>query len=108
MSSHPAVVRRLVERWLTQEKAGELIDLTGRQVRRLCVAYEQDGPGGLVSRQRGRPSNHRLPEALRARAIDIVRERYADFGPKLAHEKLLEIHDKAALRHRKASGESPP
>ncbi len=59
------IVRRVVERRLTQEKAGELIGLTGRQVCRLCVAYERDGPMGLVSRQRGRPSNHRLPEDLR-------------------------------------------
>jgi hypothetical protein len=50
------VVRRVVERRLTQDKAGELMGLTGRQVRRLCVAYERDGPTGLVSRQRGRPS----------------------------------------------------
>ena len=97
------VVRRVVERRLTQDKAGQLIGLTGRQVRRLCVAYERDGPTGLVSRQRGRPSNHRLPEDLRARAIAIVRERYTDFGPKLANEKLLEIHEvrvsQETLRH---------
>jgi len=34
-----------------------------------------------------------LPDELGSQAIEIVRERYADFGPTLACEKLLELHD---------------
>jgi hypothetical protein len=30
---------------------------------------------------------------LRSQAIEIVRQRYIDFGPTLACEKLLELHD---------------
>ena len=86
------VIRRVVDGRLTPEKAGELIGLSGRQVRRLCAAYERAGPAGIVSRQRGRPSNHRLPDDLRDHAVALVRERYADFGPKLAHEKLVEMN----------------
>jgi hypothetical protein len=87
------VVRRVLERRLTRAKAGELMGLSERQVQRLCKAVEVHGPGGLASKKRGRPSNRRLPDEIRERAIAIVRERYADFGPKLAHEKLLELHD---------------
>ena len=86
------VIRRVLERRLTQKKAGEVLGLSARQVRRLCAAVAADGPAGLVSRQRGRPSNHRLPEALRDHAVALVRERYADFGPSLAAEKLAELH----------------
>ena len=85
------VIRRVLERRLSQVEAGTLLGLTTRQVRRLCGAFESEGPGGLVSRQRGRPSNHRLPAALQAQAIALVRERYADFGPTLAQEKLSEL-----------------
>jgi hypothetical protein len=46
----------------------------------------------LVSKRRGRPSNNRLPEAYRELALSLVRERYADFGPTLAAEKLAEVH----------------
>jgi len=87
------VVRRVLDRRLTKAKAGELLGLCARQVHRLCVRFAQHGPAGLVSLQRGRPSNHRLPGELRERAVAIVREHYADFGPTLAHEKLLELHD---------------
>src|SRR6266478_8867933 len=88
-----AIIRRVVEGPLTQAKAGELIGLSERQVRRLCTAFEECGPAGLVSGKRGLPSNRRLPEELRSSAIEIVRERYCDFGPTLACEKLLELHD---------------
>jgi transposase len=88
-----AVVRQVVEGQLTQAKAGEFIGLSERQVRRLCAAFEKRGPASLVSGKRGQPSNRRLPDELRSQAIEIVRDRYADFGPTLACEKLLELHD---------------
>src|SRR3954464_7145131 len=87
------VVRRVVEGRLTQAKAGEFVGLSERQVRRLCAAFEERGPAGLVSGKRGQPSNRRLPDELRLEVIEIVRQRYADFGPTLACEKLLELHD---------------
>src|ERR1700694_2772632 len=86
------VVRRILERSLTQRKAAELLGLCERQVRGLVIAFEERGPAGLASGKRGRPSNRQLPPELKAKAIWLVRERYADFGPKLAHEKLLELH----------------
>ncbi|MDP6981444.1 MAG: helix-turn-helix domain-containing protein [Myxococcota bacterium] len=78
---------------LTQREAATMLGLTTRQVRRLQRAYTQDGPRGLVSKRRGRPSNRRLSSELRREALEVVRTRYADFGPTLAHEKLTEIHE---------------
>ena len=52
-----------------------------------------EGAEGLASRRRGRPSNRRHPDAVREAALAAVRERYADFGPTLAAEKLAEVHD---------------
>jgi hypothetical protein len=54
--------------------------------------YEASGAAGLVSGRRGQPSNHELPIDVRVRAMALVRERYADFGPTLACEKLRECH----------------
>ena len=86
------VVRRVLERSLTQVKAAELMGLCVRQVRRLVCQCELRGPAGLVSGKRGRPSNRRLPAELKAEALALVRERHADFGPTLAQEKLVEQH----------------
>jgi len=92
------MVRRVIEKLQTQRRAGRLLHVSERQVRRWCVAYERHGPAGLVSGRRGKPSNRRLPEALRERALGLVRQRYADFGPTLAREKLVEQHALAVGR----------
>jgi hypothetical protein len=69
-----------------------LIDLQRRQVFRLLRDLRHDGPASLLSKRRGKPSNHRLPTEVRTLALSIVRERYADFGPTFAAEKLAELH----------------
>jgi hypothetical protein len=69
-----------------------LLSLKRRQVFRLLAGLKHGGAASLVSKRRGRPSNNRLPEAYRDLALSLVRERYADFGPTLAAEKLAEMH----------------
>ncbi len=86
------VLARIAEGHLTQVRAAELLGLSVRQVRRLCRVYADEGPFGLASKRRGRPSNRRLPDSLRDGVLELVRARYADFGPTFAHEKLVEQH----------------
>ena len=69
-----------------------LIGLQRRQVFRLLRGLKQDGTRSLLSKHRAKPSNHRIPAEVRTLALSIVRERYADFGPTLAAEKLAEHH----------------
>jgi hypothetical protein len=73
--------------------ASRLLGVCRRQVQRLLHGLAQNGPASLISRRRGRHSNHRLPDALRALALSLVCERYGDFGPTLAAEKLARLHD---------------
>src|SRR3954451_13532904 len=77
---------------LTVGEACAVMDLGRRQVFRLLAAFRAHGATGLVSRRRGRPSNKRLPAAVRDLILALVRERYADFGPTLACEKLAQLH----------------
>ncbi|VWB34966.1 integrase [Burkholderia lata] len=72
--------------------AAERLGLTVRQIERLVIRYRESGAAGLTSRKRGRPGNRRLDEELARRALTIIRDRYADFGPTLACEKLSECH----------------
>lgn len=69
-----------------------LLNLSRRQVFRLLQGIREDGAASLLSKRRGRPSNRRLPGAVRDLAMALVREHYADFGPTLAAEKLAERH----------------
>ena len=86
------VLRDLDQRRLTPAAAAQLLGLERRQVFRLLKAYRAEGAAGLISKRRGRPSNRRQPAELRATALAIIRERYWDFGPTLAAEKLSELH----------------
>jgi transposase len=76
----------------TAARAARLIGVSERHAFRLLKAYRTGGAEGLVSRRRGRPSNRRQPEPVREAALAAIRERYADFGPTLAAEKLAEVH----------------
>ena len=86
------VLRDLAEERIRVSEAATLMGLGRRQVLRLAKAFRQRGPTALASRRRGRPSNRSYPTALRSEVIGIIRERYADFGPTLAGEKLAELH----------------
>lgn len=86
-------IQAVVDGNLKPMLAAQRLNLTTRQVQRLVRRYCADGAGGLVSRKRGRPSNHQLPAELASTVLGIIRERYADFGPTLACEKLRECHD---------------
>jgi transposase len=86
------VFHQLQDKRLRQRQAATLLSLSVRQVIRLAKAFKREGAAALVSQRRGRPSNNRLAPALCARAGELLRERYYDFGPTLAHEKLWEEH----------------
>jgi len=77
---------------LTQKAAGLQMGLTDRWVRKLLGRLRAEGDRGVVHRSRGRPSNRKLPEAWRGRAVARVQAAYRDFGPTLAGEYLAQ-HD---------------
>jgi transposase len=85
------VMERLVEKRMGQRLAAEVIGVSVRQVKRLLRAYRREGAAGLVSQQRGKPSHHQLDGETERAVIDLLKGRYADFGPTLAHEKIEEL-----------------
>jgi hypothetical protein len=86
------VIQAVIDGILKPSRAAERLGLTDRQVRRLVNRVRAEGPSGIVSRRRSKPSNHRLSPDIAATALKLIRSRYSDFGPTLACEKLREIH----------------
>jgi hypothetical protein len=84
------VIRQALEKQLTQVKAATVLGLTPRQIRRLMTRVRQEGDAGLVHRGRGKPSNRRIAEVVKAKILRLYTTRYGDFGPTLAAEKLAE------------------
>ena len=85
-------MQRIKGKRLTQEEAASMLGICTRQVKRLYQAYREKGAKGLVSQRRGKPSHNRLEADILQQALDLIKEKYADFGPTLAHEKLTEVH----------------
>ena len=85
-------MQRVKDKRMSQVEAARQLRLSERQVQRLWRAYREDGAGGLVSKRRGRPSNHQLETGVKQEALDQIQRQYSDFGPTLAHEKLTEKH----------------
>jgi transposase len=86
------VIQAIVEMGLKPGHAAERLELTVRQVERLVTRYRESGAAGLASRKRGQASNHQLPAGKAGHVLALIRERYTDFGPTLACEKLHESH----------------
>lgn len=86
-------VMQLIEaKRLTQTQAIELLGVNLRHVKRLYSQYKKDGAHGLISKQRGRPSNRKIPNHIKELCMALIERHYHDFGPTLAQEKLLELH----------------
>ena len=77
---------------LTVDAVAALLGLGRRQIYRVRRAFSADGPAGLASRKRGRPSNRKRGEIFRATVLSLVRDHYIDFGPTPAAEKLMARH----------------
>jgi hypothetical protein len=86
------VIRDVLEGRLRQAQAGAQLQLSTRQVRRLCRRVERSGPHGIRHGLRGKPSNRQLAPGLLDRAVKLVAAHYRDFGPHFANEKLREKH----------------
>jgi len=87
-----AVVRKIVDKQITQTLAAKQLGLTVRQVKRLVKKYRFHGAEGLVSKQRGRASNNKYCDQKIESIKKLVTTHYYDFGPKFAAEKLEEKH----------------
>lgn len=87
-----SIIEQVSKKQMKHSKAGELLKVSMRQIRRMLRAYREDGAQGLVSKHRGHASNRRHDDEIKEVAMYVVKQHYADFGPTLAAEKLQERH----------------
>ncbi len=77
---------------LSKTAGAERLGLCREQVQRLYKKFYVDGPQALISKKRDQASNNRIPDPVREAVIKVIREKYHDFKPGFAHEKLTEEH----------------
>lgn len=86
------ILQKVLDRQLKQSIASQLLGIKERQIRYLLTNLKRYGPQGLISKRRGKTSNHCKPKKLKQTVIGLVSEHYEGYGPKLAKEKLEERH----------------
>ena len=79
------IIQAIVDGELRASLAAERLGMSTRQIRRLAQRYRVEGPIGLISRHRNRPSNNRLEAALENQVVQLLRDHYPDFGPTLPY-----------------------
>lgn len=96
------IIKKLIAKHLNGTEAANLLQLSVRQVKRQKAAVIKFGAQGLIHGNRGRRGNHRLTYQERNLIIRLLKERYVDFKPTFAAEKLLENynidHDPKTIR----------
>jgi transposase len=75
---------------LTLKEAGKRIGLSYPQMKRRKRRYLEEGDKGLIHRRRGQSGNRAFPKKFKDAVLARYQERYMDFGPTFAQEKLLE------------------
>jgi Homeodomain-like domain len=91
------VLHAVRKRHITQVQAGEELGISARWVRVLLKRMKREGDKAVVHRLLGRPSNRKLPGAMKQRVLAVFRERkqakqWHDYGPTLAAEELGAEH----------------
>jgi len=88
------VIMKLIAKHITEEEARKMIGLKSvRQVRRIKKRVLIEGPEGVIHGSKGKKGNRKIPDELAKNIISIIREKYSDFKPTFANEKLQENHD---------------
>jgi transposase len=79
---------------IRQRQAATEIGVSERQVRRMLRTLRQRGDQAILHGGRGKPSNRKIADEKREKAIEILsQDLYRDFGPTLASEHLAKHHD---------------
>lgn len=84
------LVRKAIERRITQAEAADMAGLCLRQLQRIVQRVRREGDMGVCHRSRGKKPNNRISETVKDKTIALCREHYREFGPTLASEKLQE------------------
>jgi hypothetical protein len=86
------IIKRLIDKQINGTTASLQARLSVRQVKRLKARVLEGGAKGVIHKGRGRISNRTIDPDKLQNIENITKEKYPDFGPTFASEKLLENH----------------
>lgn len=86
-------LKRVKDGLLTQRQAAQQMKISDRWVRKLLGRMAEDGDAVVVHKLRGRPSNRRIADPTRQRALQLfLNPDWHDFRPTFASQQLAKQH----------------
>lgn len=86
------VIRSLLAKEITNDHAARILGISARQVKRLKKRVRSEGEQAVIHKLKGGLGNHRIADAIKQKALSVIRDIYSDFKPTFATEKLGENH----------------
>lgn len=87
-----SIIKKLLNREFNGTEAANILELSVRHVRRLKNKVLKNGAKGLTNCSRGKVSNRKILDQTKNKIIKLLSEKYYDFGPSFATEKLAKNH----------------
>jgi len=87
-----AILTLAIEGKITNDRAAKQLCLSIRQVQRAKAAIRKNGIASVAHGLKGKIGNHHIAEDIKKQSLDAIKERYSDFKPSFATEKLAENH----------------
>lgn len=87
------IINNLINKKIDISYAVKTIGLSKRQVKRIRMRVRKYGTEGVIHKGRGKISNRKIDEKIQIQIKKLLKEKYFDFGPTFAGEKLLENHN---------------
>jgi len=86
------IIKRLIRKEINGTEASKQMDLSVRQVKNIKARVIKEGIKGVIHKSRGRIGNRRLNPEVLEKAKYWLKNKYSDFMPTFAMEKLKELH----------------
>jgi transposase len=78
---------------ITKAQAATMLGISTRQIKRLKNKVREQGAEGVIHHLKGKQGNHHIEQAIKDKALKVIKETYTDFKPTFATEKLEKNHD---------------
>lgn len=85
------IINLVLSKKITNGEAAKQLGLTIRHIQRLKQKMIVEGKKSLIHGLKGKTSNHKIDKSVREKALSLVKDKYHDFKPTFAAEKLAEL-----------------
>jgi hypothetical protein len=86
------VLTKLIKKEVKSGQAAKILGVSVRQIQRLRRGVQNNGLNAVIHKLKGKQGNHCMDPVIKMNALQFIKEKYPDFKPTFAAEKLADRH----------------